>query len=78
VPLLLKAAADDDVTVRWTAVNSLQHLANENCVPILQLCLEDETHPSWEEQRICDIAAATLKRIGTPEAQVALSNWRPG
>ncbi len=77
VPLLLKSVTDEDPNVRWTSMNALQHVANEHSVPILALCLEDESRPMWEDERICDLAAKALKRIGTPEAMVALQNWEP-
>lgn len=72
LPLLLKTATDRDVNVRWLSVQTLQTLGNEYCIPILQMSLDDDDHPPWESEPIRVLAAAALRRIGTPEAQEAL------
>ncbi|MBN2305043.1 MAG: HEAT repeat domain-containing protein [Anaerolineae bacterium] len=87
--LLLTLVQDEDTRVRHNAVRGLDRLADPRSVPALIRLLEDETvylsHALIRilyasryalNQRICDIAADALARIGTPEALAAVESWR--
>lgn len=75
IPLLLTAACDKDVNVRWEAVKALENLADKTCIAILELSLEDASHPIWEKERICDLAVKALEHINTPDALNAIRRW---
>jgi hypothetical protein len=38
--------------------------------------LSDYGGAEWDEQRVGDVAAAALEAIGTPEAMLAVRQWR--
>ncbi len=65
-----------DADTRGVIIETLGRIADPSTVDILILCLEDESAPRMEEWRICDLAAAALERIGTPEALDAVAEWR--
>jgi HEAT repeat protein len=81
VPALLKVLEDKrpwDEHVRLCAVEALGKLGAMSAVSALATCLSDTTMP-WDlfsSHRICDIAAVSLQKIGTPEALEALAGWR--
>lgn len=74
---LLSALKDADSHVRWAAVQSLIDRGNDQAVPALIELLEDNEGPYWEDQKICDLAVAALRRINSPEAQKAVEGWHP-
>lgn len=76
VPSLLKMLHDPDKHVRWAAVDGLRTLADGSHVFNLIQLLADTEKPSWEDERICDIAATILEEIGTDHAKVAVATWR--
>ncbi|MFZ4984980.1 MAG: TIR domain-containing protein [Blastocatellia bacterium] len=77
-PYLIKALQLDDGEKRGHAAYLLGLTGDTSAVPHLVPLLSDRTklpfHNLWP--RICDAAALSLERIGTPEAQVALERWR--
>lgn len=76
VPGLLAALDDDNPDVRGRVVEALGKIGDPAAVPELIRLLQDERTPGRESQRICDVAAAVLEQIGTPEAVEALAAWR--
>ncbi len=75
VRVLVGAVQDEDSHVRWAAAQALIEVGNEDAVPVLIERLEDCEGPYWEEQKICDLAAAALRRINTQDAQKAVALW---
>lgn len=73
---LLKAVNDEDSHTRWAAVQALGQVAGAEAVPELIKRLGDEQGPYWEDDKICDLAAEALLRIGTPDAQSAVQKWK--
>lgn len=67
---------DVDQQVRWAAAEALGKIGDPAAVSELILCLEDTYAPEWEDRRICDVAAESLEKIGTPEARKAVELWR--
>ncbi|MBE2183795.1 MAG: HEAT repeat domain-containing protein [Anaerolineae bacterium] len=65
-----------DADTRGVVIETIGRIADPSAVEVLIACLEDESAPRMEEWRICDLAAAALERIGTPEAQDAVAEWR--
>ncbi len=65
-----------DADTRGVVIETLGRIADPSAMEILIACLEDESAPRMEGWRICDLAAAALERIGTPEAQDAVAEWR--
>ncbi len=78
VPGLIEVLQSSNLNLRGAALEILATVADESAVPALAECLKDTGKPWLEDQRICDLAAATLQRIGTPEAIQALRDWQPG
>lgn len=75
---LRKALHDADKHVRWAAAHALRDIADADAVADMIQRLGDEEKPHWEEERICDIAAQILARIGTDQALNALAAWKKG
>jgi HEAT repeat protein len=75
-PALLGALRDPNSHVKWAAINALARLADPSTVSDLIDCLNDTDGPYWEAQRVCDVAAEALERIGTPQAKEAVTQWR--
>jgi HEAT repeat protein len=73
---LRRVLREHDIMLRWAAVEALGRIADPDTVPDLILCLGDTEGPYWEQKRICDIAAAALEHIDTPQARSAVSTWR--
>jgi HEAT repeat protein len=65
-----------DKAVRWYVAEALRKIGHPSGVPALVKLLNDSSHPSWEERRVCDVAASALETINTPEAQAALDAWQ--
>ena len=76
VPDLINVLNDFDTQVRWAAAEALGKIGDPAAVPSLIEKLNDMSGPSWEEQRICDVVADALERIGVPEAHAAVERWR--
>ena len=74
--ILIKAAIDTNKNIRWTAAYALGERPNEAATGALIRLLKDTEQPYWEEDRICDLAAAALHKINTPDAIKALKNWQ--
>lgn len=73
---LAVALQDTDNNVRWTAARMLRETADPSVMAELIACLDDTNRPYWEQQRVCDLAAAALEYIGSDEALSAVSRWR--
>jgi HEAT repeat protein len=76
IPVLLQALKDADCHVRWAAVQALGRNPDVQAVPALIGCLQDHDGPYYEDQKIDDLAAAALLRIGTDEAIRAARMWQ--
>jgi hypothetical protein len=76
VPSLLEALRDKDSAVRGWAVIALGQIGDAVAVAGLIELLYDITYSWHDEQRVCDVIATALKRIGTPEALAAFEEWR--
>lgn len=75
-PPLVAALKDEQVTVRRVAIEAAHQLKLVAAVPGLIELLEDTSSLEWEDDRICDLAAAALEAIDTPEAKTAVTEWR--
>ena len=73
---LIGALDDEDAFVRMAAAESLGRLGDEAAVPKLIEHLNDFGGADWDQQRVCDVAAAALEAIGTQEAAAAVVQWR--
>jgi HEAT repeat protein len=73
---LLGALEDEDAFVRMAAAEALGRLGDTSAVPRLTEHLSDYGGADWDQQRVCDVAAAALEAIGTPEAMLAVKQWR--
>lgn len=73
---LVEALDDEDAFVRMAAAEALGRLGAEAAVPKLVEHLNDYGGADWDQQRVCDVAAAALEAIGTPEAAAAAAQWR--
>lgn len=77
VPGLLSVLSDPDGNVRRGAVWALGQIGDERAVPWLIGALDDTSGGLLGlDERVCDIAAESLVRIGTPEALDAVEAWR--
>ncbi len=72
---LTTALQDEDGHVRWAAAYALSEHGNAEAVPALIQALKDSGGPYWEEEKVNQLAAAALRRIGTTEAQAAVAAW---
>ncbi len=79
VPALVSALSDPDGTVRRGAIWVLGLIGDPRAVPFVAECLSDTSGDLFGAGgRICDIAAESLVRIGTDEAQQVLAGGRSG
>lgn len=75
VPHLLWALyGDRDEWARASLIRNLGKIGDPSAIPALAEQLNDTSW--WFDQRICDIAAAALEAIGTPEALDVVGKWR--
>ncbi|MBN1428059.1 MAG: HEAT repeat domain-containing protein [Anaerolineae bacterium] len=76
VPGLIHALHDPDGNVRRAAAWLLGKSGDPRAVPGLIELLEDTGGGMFGiGERVCDIAAEALERIGTPEALAAVEHW---
>jgi HEAT repeat protein len=76
---LVSALSDPDGNVRRGAAWTLGQIGDARAVPWLIKCLSDaEGGLMGINERVCDIAAEALLRIGTPEALEAVERWQSG
>jgi len=73
---LMRALRDADIAMRWFSADALGKLQDPTAVNELVLLLQDQSNLSWEEKKVCEVAAEALENIGTPEACAAILNWR--
>lgn len=77
MPALLAALNDPDGAVRRASAWALGQIGDAQAVAGLAGLLDDlEGGMFGVGDRVCDIAAEALQRIGTPEAMSALSQWQ--
>jgi HEAT repeat protein len=76
IPGLLAALKDKNPDVRGRAVEALGKIGDSSVVPALAALLSDEATPRRETKRLCDLAAAVLEAMATPDALEALAQWR--
>ena len=76
LPSLLEALHDPVGYVRRAAAEALGTIGDDAAVPGLVARLEDTGQQWWEEERVCDIAAEALERIGSGQALAAVEDWR--
>jgi len=77
VPELLSALSDPDGNVRRGTAWALGQIGDRRAVPFLIELLGDTAGGMFGiGERICDVAAEALERIGTPEALEAIRQWR--
>jgi len=78
VPGLIEAMRDASADVRGAAVEALSAIGDPMAIPGLIARLSDTEVPWLAEERICDMAAVALRRIGTPDALKAVQQWESG
>jgi HEAT repeat protein len=76
LPLLIKALGDENERIRWCAVWALGEIGDPTAVPPLVELLEDTGRPEPLWDRMCDMAAKALEKIGTPTGLEAVKEWR--
>jgi HEAT repeat protein len=77
VPGLIQALHDPDGNIRRAAAWLLGKAGDAQAVPGLIDLLTDTGGGMFGiGERVCDIAAEALERIGTPEALAAVAHWR--
>jgi HEAT repeat protein len=77
VPDLIERLDSNDTWIRERAASVLGEIGDPRAVRPLIALLNDSTQATFFD-RVCDVAAQALERIGTPEALVAVENWRKG
>lgn len=81
VPQLITMLSTDNPQLRWSVVEALGEIGEPTAVPELKKYLSDTYAPALieeyeEQQRLCDVVALALNKIGTPEAIEAVKNWQ--
>lgn len=77
IPKLIVELDDPDVFFRYSIITILGDIADEAATYGLIQKLSDYEKPFKHlDERICDIAAEALTRIGTPEALAAVEQWQ--
>ena len=71
----LTALDHNESVIRARAAAGLGKIRSEEGVPALVDLLND-TAPYDKDNRVCDIAAAALEKIGSVEAKTALEQWQ--
>lgn len=66
----------EDVEVRVNAIEKLGYLRDTVAIPKLVELLKDRKTKDKRKNRLCDLSAQALTRIGTPEALAAVEEWR--
>jgi len=74
---MLTALTDPNKYVRAVAIEALGEIGDPAVIPYLVKLLSDVEQPLLMP-RICDISAAALECIGTPEALAAIAAWQRG
>jgi HEAT repeat protein len=72
IPGLIDASTDLNPDTRYVAIHALGQIGNTIIIPALINRLADKQAPTHSNQRICDLSATILERLGTPEALAAL------
>ncbi|NDJ86501.1 MAG: HEAT repeat domain-containing protein [Chloroflexi bacterium] len=75
LPSLIDLIDHPNPWVRINVTYALGEIKDERAIPVLEPLLADTTEPFYNE-RICNIAADALWKIGTPEAQGLVEDWR--
>ena len=76
VEALVGALGDEKSWVRKAAARALGKIGDARAVKPLMELLSDTAKPWRSDERVCDVAAWALERIGTEEALEAVRRWR--
>ena len=77
VPELIAACHDSEAGVRCNAAEALGMLGNAQAIESLQRNLSDTARCNhYFPDRVCDVAARSLQRLGTPESISIVEEWR--
>jgi hypothetical protein len=78
ISAFIECLSDDQAEVRAEAAKLLGEIKSEEAVLYLKVLLNDVERLGslWLKKRVCDVASDSLKKINTPEAQVALNKWK--
>ena len=76
IPRIVSLLKDEEADMRAVAVKLLGRFKDPSTVPHLIECLEDNEWPFREEVSISELAAISLRRIGTQDALTAIEKWR--
>lgn len=73
--VLITLTQHPNAWIRINAIQALGEIGDESAIPTLVQILDDDDEP-FKYERICDIAATSLRKIGTPLALAALIEWQ--
>lgn len=76
IPLAMKALDDSDKHVRWAAAYILVQQPDESATLALIDRLQDTDSPHWDTRRVCDLAATALRKMNSPVAKEAVTQWQ--
>ena len=76
IPYLLRALDSENVNVRGVAIEKLGEIGDPSVIDALANRLYDEETPFLSDQRICDLAARALEKIGTRESLHIVLRWK--
>jgi len=72
---LVRLLKENDPVIRWFCAVALGRIAHPDAIPDLILALVDVSGVSWDDKRVCDVAAEALGNMGTAEAKTAVADW---
>jgi HEAT repeat protein len=75
VGVLMNLSGHQNAWIRINAIQALGDIGDERAIPVLVELLDDDDEP-FQNERICNIAAESLRKIRTPEALAAVIEWQ--
>ncbi len=75
IPRIVSLLKDEEANMRAVAVKLLGRFKDPSTVPHLIECLGDNEWPFHEEVSISELAAISLRRVGTQDALTAAEKW---